>query len=277
VSSPRGTALVTGATGGIGRATAKGLVERGYRVVIGARSASKGQAVAAEIGAADCFVADFTSLKEVVSAARAYLTPDLAIDLLVNNAGVGGQRGRSAEGFELAFGVNHLAHFALTTWLLPALLRAPSPRVLMVSSKAHYAAKGFDWASLERKTRTFTGFPEYSNSKLANVLFAKELNRRFSSLEAVSAHPGVVASKIWRRIPWPFRAYVTRSMLSEEQGAATLLALCDAESLVPGAYYHFGGEREPSALARDGDLARELWSRSDAWLEGLGLQPRPES
>ena len=123
------------------------------------------------------------------------------------------------------FGVNHLGHFALTSALLDRLAASAPARVVTVSSDAHYNARGIDFEALRRPARGITGLREYAVSKLCNVLFSQELARRTAGtgVRSYALHPGVVASDIWRRVPWPVRPLVTRRMLSVSEGAATSL------------------------------------------------------
>lgn len=269
------TFLVTGANTGIGRATAAGLAARGGRVFAACRSQEKGEAavaaIRAETGSDDVSflaldLADLASVRRCAGEFRALGEP---LHVLINNAGVAGQRGLTKDGFELAFGVNHLGHFALTTALLDCL-QAPA-RVVTVASDAHYQARGIDFGAVRRRTRSLTGMPEYAVSKLANVLFSAELARRAEGrgITACALHPGVVGSDIWRRIPRPVRGLVTRRMLTTQQGARTTLYCATAPELagVSGRYYDDCREREASAAAT-AELARELWQRSEAWAAG---------
>ena len=266
------TFLVTGGNTGIGRATAVQLAARGGRVHLACRSRAKGEAavaaIRAETGSPDVefLPLDLASLASVRECAAAFRALGEPLHVLINNAGVSGRRGLTADGFELAFGVNHLGHFALTTALL-GCLAAPA-RVVTVASDAHYQARGVDYRAVRRRTRSLTGLPEYAVSKLCNVAFSAELARRAAdrSVTAYSLHPGVVASDIWRRIPQPFRALVTRRMLTTQQGAQTSLYCATAPELagVTGRYYGNCREREPSA-AVTAELAAELWERSEAW------------
>ena len=149
------------------------------------------------------------------------------------------------------------------------LLRAGAPaRVVIVASQAHYDAKDLDEAKLRGRTRTVMGLQEYDRSKLANVLFAQELARRVDPAElgVYALHPGVVASDIWRRIPWPIRPLMTRAMISNEEGARTSLwcATADDPALVSGGYYDACAPKDPSELATP-DLAAWLWDHSEAW------------
>jgi retinol dehydrogenase 12 len=268
------TFLVTGANTGIGLAAARELAARGGRVHLACRSEAKGQAAVASIeaqtrpGAAAFLPLDLADLASVRACARAFLALGEPLHVLVNNAGVGGRRGLTADGFELAFGINHLGHFALTTALAGHLAASAPARVVTVASDAHYQARGVDFGAVRRPTRSLTGLPEYAVSKLCNVLFSAELARRMAGrgVTSYALHPGVVASDIWRRVPWPVRPLVTRRMLSTEQGAQTLLYCASDPQLagVSGRFYDNCAEREPSPAAT-AELGRLLWERSEAW------------
>jgi retinol dehydrogenase-12 len=195
--------------------------------------------------------------------------------VLVNNAGVGGQRGLTADGFEVHFGVNHLGHFALTMLLLDRLKASgPGARVVNVSSEAHYSAPGIDFDAVRGRTRSFAGRREYAVSKLSNVLFSRELARRLGGADAdvtsYALHPGVVASDIWRRVPQPARSLITRRMLTTELGAVTSLycATSPAVAAESGRYYDNSAAREPNPAATP-ELAELLWNRSAEWT-GVG-------
>jgi retinol dehydrogenase 12 len=189
--------------------------------------------------------------------------------VLINNAGVAGRRGLTKDGFELMFGVNHLGHFAFTAALLDCLTSSGA-RIVNVASDAHYAAKGVNFDQLRRPARGITGMPEYAVSKLCNVLYTQELARRLAGtgVTSYSLHPGVVASDIWRRVPWPVRPLVTRRMLTVDQGAQTSLYCATSPELamVSGRYYDNCAEREPSPVAT-AELARQLWEHSEAWVK----------
>lgn len=267
--------IVTGANTGIGKATARALAQRGHHVFVACRSEEKGQAAIAEIRAAvpDATVAflslDLGSLASVRRAAESFLSQDLPLPLLINNAGVAGQRGETADGFELQFGTNHMGHFLFTTLLLERIKRSGPARIVNVASKAHYDAPGIDWERVRGRTRTITGLPEYSVSKLANILFSAELGRRLAGTDVTTyaLHPGVVKSDAWRRIPWPIRQIVTRNMISNEEGAETTLHCATSPSAAAetGLYYDRSRAKEPSAPAKDTALARELWEKSERW------------
>ena len=268
------TFLITGANTGIGLATATGLAERGGRVFVACRSAEKGRAAVARISAetgneAVAFLPlDLSDLASVRACADEFLGRGEPLHVLINNAGVGGARGLTKDGFELTFGINHLGHFALTAALLDCLAASAPARVVTVSSDAHYQAPGIDFEAVRRPTVSRTGLREYAVSKLGNVLFSQELARRAGErgITAYALHPGVVASDIWRRIPWPVRPLMKLRMLSTEQGAATSLYCATAPELagVSGRFYQDCRERSPSAVATP-ELARALWEHSESW------------
>ena len=276
------TFLVTGANAGIGYATAQDLAARGGRVHLACRSPEKGQAAAAAIAAASgndqvrFLRLDLADLASVRQAAREFVALGEPLHVLINNAGVGGQRGRTADGFELHFGVNHLGHFALTQALLPVLTAAAPARIVTVASEAHHQAKGIDFDALRHRTKGITGLPEYAVSKLCNVLFSAELGRRLAGTGATtySLHPGVVASQIWHRVPWPARQLVTRRMLTTEQGARTSLYCATSAEVAgeSGKYYDHCREAEPSRVATP-ELAARLWEYSEQWTAVPGPDP----
>ena len=268
------TFLVTGASTGIGRATALALAQRGGRVYLASRSRDKGEAAtvavraASPAGSAAFLPLDLADLESVRACAAAFLARDEPLHVLVNNAGVAGQRGLTRQGFELTFGVNHLGHFALTVMLLPCLRASASARVVTVSSDSHYQARGIDFGALRRPARGITGLHEYAVSKLCNVLFTQELARHTagSGVTAYAVHPGTVASDMWRRVPWPVRPLITRRMLSVEEGAATSLYCATSPEVAQdsGLFYDKCAPRAPSRAATP-ELAAELWRRSEEW------------
>ena len=267
--------LITGANTGIGRATALEMAKRGAHVFVAARSEEKGreatEAIKRESGKSDVefLKLDLSSFDSVREAARKVLDSGIALPLLINNAGVAGQRGITKDGFELQFGTNHLGHFLLTELLLDRMKELPHARIVNVSSKAHYDARGIDFGVVRESTPTFTGLKEYSVSKLSNVLFTRELAKRLegTGVHAYALHPGVVASDAWRRIPWPFRGIVTRNMISNEEGALTSLHCATSEEAgkETGLYYDRSKPKEPSPIALDDALAKRLWTESEAW------------
>jgi NAD(P)-dependent dehydrogenase (short-subunit alcohol dehydrogenase family) len=268
------TFLVTGGNTGIGLATAKDFARRGGRVYLACRSQEKGRAavagIVAETGndAVGLLPLDLADLASVRACADAFLALGEPLHVLVNNAGVGGARGLTADGFERTFGINHLGHFALTTALLDHLAASGPARVVTVSSEAHHQVTDVDFEALRRPTRSLTGLREYAVSKLCNVLFTQELARRADGrgVTAYALHPGVVASDIWRRVPWPLRPLMKRRMLSTDQGARTSIYCATAPELAgkSGRYYDNCREREPSPAATE-ELGHLLWKHSETW------------
>ena len=268
------TFLVTGASTGIGLATARALAARGGRVHVAARSPEKGQAAVAAIREASgndqvvFLELDLASLASVRAAARTFLARGEPLHVLINNAGLAGRRGLTSDGFELIFGVNHLGHFALTTALLDCLTSSQA-RIVNVASDAHYQAPSIDFDRLRSPAGNITAMREYAVSKLCNVVFTQELARRLAGtgVTAYALHPGVVASDIWRRVPWPVRPLMTRRMLSIDEGAKTSLYCATAPELaqVSGRYYEKCADRQPSPVATP-ELGERLWDRSEAWV-----------
>lgn len=268
------TFLVTGGNTGIGYATAEALAARGGRIYVACRSADRGAAAVAAIkgstgNEAVAFLPlDLADLDSVRACAASYLALGEPLHVLINNAGHGGRQGVTKQGFELAFGVNHLGHFLLTTALLDCLRAGAPARVVTVSSKWHHAARGIGFETLRRRGRGVTGLRQYGVSKLCNVLFTQELARRLdgTGVTSYAVHPGMVASGIWRRVPWPVRPLIMSRMLSTADGARTSLYCATAEEVASssGRYYYNCAERAPSRLATP-ELAAELWKRSEEW------------
>jgi dehydrogenase/reductase SDR family protein 13 len=271
------TFVVTGASSGIGLVTARELARRGARVILATRSRAKTDPVIAEItrqtgnSAVEVVELDLGDLARVRRSAEALAERAGPIHGLINNAGIAGMRGATKDGFELAFGTNHLGHYLFTRLLLPKLRASAPARIVNVASGSHYQAKSIDWAALQQPTKSITGLPEYAVSKLANVLFAKELANQLegTSVTTYSLHPGTVATDVWRRVPAPIAWLAKRFMLTVEQGAVSTLRCATAPELASesGRYYTADGqEKRPSRLAQDPALARELWVKSAEWV-----------
>jgi NAD(P)-dependent dehydrogenase (short-subunit alcohol dehydrogenase family) len=267
------TCLVTGANSGIGRATAIGLADRGATLLLAGRSASATQPVIDEItavgrGTAEYLRLDLADLESVRSCAEEVLARDAPLHVLLNNAGVAGKKGVTAQGFELTFGVNHLGHFLLTMLLLDRLQTSGPARVVNVASNAHQGAKGIDFNAVRRRTRSFGGLVEYQVSKLCNVLFTQELARRLDTddVTTYALHPGVVASNIWRHVPWPIRPVAKRFMISTTTGAETSIHCASSTDLggLSGRYFE-KCEEHPVSERCTPELAAELWARSTEW------------
>jgi dehydrogenase/reductase SDR family protein 13 len=267
--------LVTGANTGIGRVTAEELARRGGHVILAGRSEARTAPVVEAIRRSagnpkvEFLQLDLSDLGAVRGAAAAFLSRGLPLHVLVNNAGLAGIRGLSPDGFEVTWGTNHLGPFLFTLLLLDRLKQSAPSRIVNVASRAHHRAKGIDWDAQRRPASSTGGIDEYSVSKLANVLFTKELARRLagSGVTTYALHPGVVATDIWRELPWGLRHLAKLFMISPEEGSRTTIhcATAPEASLTSGAYYDSCKPVRPSRAADDPVLAGELWRRSVEW------------
>jgi retinol dehydrogenase-12 len=275
------TCVVTGASSGIGKAAATELARLGARVVLVCRDQARGAAAldavraAAPAGAPRLELARLDSPAEVRELA-ARLEELGQIDVLANNAGIlpAAERRVTPDGLELTFAVNHLAPFLLTDLLLPSLRRGGG-RVIAVSSDAHTSAR-FDRADPQLESG-YTAWRAYANSKLANILFTRELARRTAGtgVTANCLHPGMVRTGLGRNLPPLLRYGFTAAsplMLSPRRGADTLVYLAASPEVADasGGYYIKRRERQPSEAARDPETARWLWQLST---ELTGLTP----
>jgi NAD(P)-dependent dehydrogenase (short-subunit alcohol dehydrogenase family) len=272
--------VVTGATSGIGKAAATALAGMGSQVVLVGRDRGRAEAAATEIGAAGTVppkveIADLASMEQVRALAGRLAALE-RIDVLINNAGlVLGERRVTNDGFEYVFAVNHLAPFLLTNLLLPKLTGSAPARAVTVTSDAHSNAKlDLDDPGQEHG---WNSWRSYANSKLANILFTRELARRLdgTGVTANCAHPGVVRTGFGRESKPLLRLGVAIArpfFLSPERGADTIVYLASSPDVADetGGYYVKRQRREPSAAARDDETARRLWDISEKM---TGLTP----
>ncbi|MEU4234507.1 SDR family oxidoreductase [Nonomuraea sp. NPDC026600] len=274
------TVLVTGATGGIGKATALGLATMGARLAIVGRDRGRTEGAAREIRAAgggqvDAFVADLSAQSEVRRLAAELLQSLSRIDVLINNAGgYWHTRHVTADGLEHTFAVNHLAPFLLTNLLLDRLKRSAPARVVTVASNVQSLGR-IDFADLQGE-QSYSGGTAYNQSKLANVLFSYELARRLraTSVTANALHPGMVNTSwgaedpaLFQRLVVPF---IRPFMKTPARGAATSIHVASAPELeqVTGRYFANGKPKRSSQRSYDEAAAARLWQVS-ADLVGL--------
>jgi len=272
------TVLITGATRGIGFGAAVELARLGAKVIVvgrdGARTAAAVEAVraVADGGAApSSYLCDFSSQADVRRLAAAVERDHARLDVLVNNAGgVHSRRRLTVDGIERTFATNHLGCFLLTNLLRDLLVRSAPARVVTVASIGHRRGTiDFDDLGFERG---YGIMKAYSRSKLANVLFARELARRLegTGVTSNSLHPGGVATNIWSGAPFWARPLITvfvrPRLISVEAGAATIVQLAASAELHGATGQYFEEQRPvlPSAQARDDGLAQRLWSVSEA-------------
>ena len=270
------TIVVTGATSGIGRATAMGLAKLDSRLILVGRDAGRAEETVAEIrkatGRKDIEIVrgDFARQSEVRRVADELLARTDAIHVLVNNAGVTMmKRTTTPDGYETTFAVNHLGYFLLTGLLLPRLrAAAPGARIVNVASDAHRWG-ALDLADLQNE-REYKAMKVYGQSKTANILFTRELARRLegSGVTVNALHPGAVATRLGRGSGPLFdllQRVISVFMKSPEQGAETSIFLASAPELegVNGRYFANKEEKQPQPHASDLALAKQLWGISE--------------
>ncbi|XVV05538.1 oxidoreductase [Actinosynnema sp. CA-248983] len=288
------TVLVTGANSGLGLRTAEVLAGKGARVLMACRSPERGQRALEQVGnKAELVELDLADLGSVHDAAKAVRERTDRLDVLVNNAGVMAvPLGRTADGFERQFGTNHLGHAALTWLLMPLLKATPQARVVTVSSLAHQMG-AIDLADPNYEVRRYTSWGAYGQSKLANLLFARELERRCRSagldVTSVAAHPGVTATELStnmarsRRNPIMSVGAKISDFFAQsvELGTLPQLYAATAPDVVGGAYYGPDGFRGmrgyptrsgSTAAAKDELTASRLW---DLTAKLTGVAPNP--
>ena len=265
-------ALVTGATSGIGFATARELARRGYRVFLHGRTLEKARAAAARIGggAVTPLYADLSTQAAVRRLADDVRGRTDRLDVLINNAGVwNSERVLTEDGVESTFAVNHLAYYLLTGLLLP-LLR-PDGRIICVASDSHKQIPRMQFADLSLEGR-YHGLRSYAQSKLANVLFCYEYDRRKRDATTVAAvQPGLVQTDIglkgntWlHRVAWRVRRRM-RGNKSPAEGAATAIFLATVDDPFPsGLYWDEGAPKASYSSSYDEAEARRLWEVSEA-------------
>ena len=257
------TILITGATDGIGLATAKELARQGHELVLHGRNEDKVKRARDALRASmpnavlQVICADLGDLESVAHMAHELSERLSRLDVLINNAGVyKTERITSRDGFEMTLAVNHLSHFLLTNLLLPLLKKSDEPRVVNVSSMVHTSGRiNFDNMNCEPK---FDAYHTYANSKLANVLFANELARREPWLASNSLHPGVIGTKLLHAaFSMPGESVVTGARTS------VYLATSPEVAKVTGKYFNDCAVAATSPLALDQQLARQLWVWSE--------------
>ena len=277
--------LVTGATGGIGGVAAMSLAAMGATVVGVGRDAQKCDATAAAIRTAvagaqvDFVVADLSSQAQVRRLAATFLARYGRLDVLLNNAGAYYfSRGVTEDGIERTLALNHLGYFLLTRLLADRLLASAPARIVNVASSAHRSAQ-LDMDDLEL-ARGYRGWTAYANSKLANILFTRELARRLvgTAVTANAVHPGWVATRFAENnmrgllaVLRPFyRLYQRLTAISPAAGADTLVYLASAAAVagVSGQYFRERRVLEPVGLANDDSAARRLWELSEVMVGG---------
>jgi retinol dehydrogenase 14 len=269
--------LITGGTSGIGRATAAQLASQGAQVTITSRTLATAQTAADQLTTetgtdVEAAELDLSSLDAVRTFARSHTDRHQRLDILINNAGtMAGKRRTTPDGFEWTLAVNHLGPFLLTNLLTPLLLASAPARVITVSSENHRGTKrGLDFDDLQMTTG-YSPSKAYAASKLANILFTVELDRRLGPdrITARALHPGVVATNFGKDPDSPRWMGLAMTLLkpflaTPAKGAATSVHLATAQpdALDAGIYWASSKPKQPSDAALDKDAARRLWDTS---------------
>lgn len=274
-------ALVTGANSGLGYETAKALAMRGATVIMACRSPERGQAALDSIqaenptGSARLMALDLASLKDVERFAEAFQAEYQQLDLLIANAGLMmPPYAKTEDGFELQIGTNHLGHFALVGRLLALVTATPASRIVVLASTMHKAGK-IDLDDLHWERRSYNKTAAYGQSKLANLLFTYELQRRLeaagSQTIATAAHPGWAATNLQREHAW-MRFFGAMMAQTPVEGSWPTLMAATSDDVRGGQYCGPSGLMEMSGPARivpssarshDDEMARELWDKSE--------------
>lgn len=274
-------AVITGASSGIGLATARALAAEGWSIIGQGRDPGRIAAAKSQIASAllpgarlELLQADFSLISEAARIADLIAAETDRIDVLINNAG-GTPKAQvlTAEGNEATFVANHLGHFVLTNRLLPVLRRSAessergATRVLNVSSSAHEFAPGLDWDDLQM-FKDFVPIRAYCNVKLANILFTRSLAERLkeAGIAVHAMHPGAVDTNFVNRADEATQQYLrSQPLLTAERGADTLIWLATAgePGTATGQYYHQRAVTPTSSLAEDMDAAERLWHESE--------------
>jgi WW domain-containing oxidoreductase len=279
------TIVVTGANTGIGEPTARALASAGARVIYACRSRTTGEAAVARARAefpsckaefAELDLASFASVRRFAQALQAE-----RIDALVCNAGLSRlDYAQTADGFEQTVGVCHIGHFLLARLLMPRILAAAAPRVVMVASTSHTMPPKLDFADFPMKRETYKGMTAYGQAKLCNVLMAKSLQRRYGDrgLVACALHPGtLITTDIGRNstIIGLLMKLVSPFTKNPAQGAATTVwaVVHEPAADLAGRYLKECQVATSSAESNDLAVADRVWSLSEAWVEKAGAVP----
>ncbi len=269
------TVLITGANQGVGKASAMALGKLGAKLVLVCRNAEKARIAVSDIEReggteVELLVGDMGSQADIRRVAAEFKARHDRLDVLLNNAGVlVPSRRVTVDGIEETFAVNHLGYFLLTDLLRDVLQATPASRIVSVSSEAHRRAK-MNWADLQFKSGSYSTFAAYGQSKLANILFTRELARRLSGTGVIAncLHPGVIASGFGRTYGGVISVLVRVAhafMITPEQGARTSVFLASSPEVasVTGKYFDKCKERSPSQEALDESAPGRLWAISE--------------
>lgn len=276
------TVVITGGNTGIGKETAIDLVSRGAKVIIGCRSKERGEAALVDIknitGSDNVHmrILDLASFASIHAFAQGIVESEPRLDILINNAGIMMcPFWKTEEGFEMQVGVNHIGHFLLTNLLLDLIKKSAPSRIINVSSMGHKFVWSVDFETMHKES-AYSSMGSYGVSKLANVLFTKELSQRLegSGVSVFALHPGAVATELGR---YSFTKYSVIELLmtpvqklafkNSKQGAQTSICCAVEEGIekYSGQYFADCKVAPASSLAEDKELAKKLWDQSIKW------------
>ncbi|XP_063151348.1 dehydrogenase/reductase SDR family member 13 [Candoia aspera] len=272
------TVLVTGGNSGIGKATAVDLARRGARVILACRSRARGESAVYDIrwesgnNEVVLMILDLANLNSVRAFAEMFLSCEPRLDMLINNAGIFGD-GQTDDGFDQAFQINHLAHFLLTHLLLGRLKRCAPSRIVVVASDAYQFGK-IDFQNIHKPTEgKWKAFKAYCHSKLANILYVRELANRLegSNVTCYALHPGPVNTNIARTLPWWLKKlfwFIKPFLRDPNDGAQTSIYCATEEGIerLSGRYFIDCQPQVPWKQARDDHVAKQLWEFSERLL-----------
>ncbi|CAB3368927.1 Hypothetical predicted protein [Cloeon dipterum] len=280
-------AVITGANTGLGKETARQLLLKGVRVIMACRNSEKTKFAVQELKMTKCedggaaqvehVELNLASLSSVKQCVDRVLNKGLPINLLINNAGVMAcPFSLTEDGIEMQFGVNHVGHFLLSKLLLPQLMHSAPSRVVTVSSHAHYFAGRINLEDLQSENSSYQPFQAYAQSKLANVLFSKELGRRMQGegVRSYAVHPGLVSTELGRHMQNKERRSLGRAIISAlsksaSQGAHTTVYCALEPKLAQntGCYYSNCRQMITSPLAWGQNAGRKLWRETEKLLQ----------
>lgn len=263
--------LITGGTNGIGKAAATAIARQGIHTIISYRNKAKAEKVIPEIKEqtgnqqVEGLYVDFESLASVKQMAEEFKKKYDRLDILINNAGIWETKWtETTDGIEKTFAVNHLAPFLLTNLLLDYLKKSAPARIVVTSSEAHRYA-GIDFEDIECR-KNFGTMKAYGQSKLANILFTKELARRLDGSGVIvnCLHPGVVRTGLFKKFPSTMTLLSSPFLITPEKGAETTVFLATSSDIenISGEYFSKKKIKNPSLLAKDEAAAKKLWEIS---------------
>jgi NAD(P)-dependent dehydrogenase (short-subunit alcohol dehydrogenase family) len=226
--------LITGTTSGIGWETAIELAKKGYQLFLLNRSTEKTHRLIDHLkkitpqAKVHFIPIELDRLSSVKEAATKFLELAQPLDLLINNAGLLGQKGLTQDGYELAFGTNHLGHFLLTHLVRPAIVKTPNSRIIILASNAHRQAEFTNWNQVKQKTKSLIGYPEYGFSKVCNIWHAQEIAQQeeYAQVKVYCVHPGVIKTDIWRNTPPPINLINNKLFLKDAKEGAKRVLFC---------------------------------------------------